>query len=108
MSQGGARNLLVKALLRELLSFKFGSECFRCGDQITPDEEFHIDHKISWEHHEKPLETYLDVTNVAFSHSSCNVAVAKYGARRLSASERALSYWRKKQRRKFKQLFNPE
>lgn len=96
---------MFKNLLRELLIVKFDRECYRCGDTIADDEEFHIDHIEPWEHSENPLKLYLDASNIAFSHPACNQAFSAFNARRLSSKDRALDRTRYHRRKKFISAF---
>jgi hypothetical protein len=62
--------------LRKLLLFsltqKLGENlCFRCGEVILTVEDFTIDHKEAWQN--KGTELFWDLSNIAFSHSHCNL-----------------------------------
>ncbi len=62
--------------LRKLLLFhlvqKLGEDvCFRCGEAIVNVEDFTIDHKEAWRN--KGAEFFWDLSNIAFSHSHCNI-----------------------------------
>lgn len=45
------------------------SNCYRCGKPVESVEEFSIEHIISWL--DEP-EKFWDLSNIAFSHVSCN------------------------------------
>lgn len=77
MTIGKARALLVKMLLFEMAQ-KLGRDiCFRCSQRIEGIGQFSIEHKIAWLDSEDPAALYFDLSNVAFSHLSCNSAVSK-------------------------------
>ena len=51
--------------------------CFRCISKIETVKEFSIDHKVNWLDSENPIEVFLDVENVVFSHLRCNIKSAR-------------------------------
>lgn len=51
--------------------------CFQCGEPIETVEDFSIEHKVPWLDSEDPVKMFFDLTNVAFSHISCNVKAAR-------------------------------
>jgi hypothetical protein len=103
--QGTAANKLRKSIMFEMAKQLCLATCFRCKEQIISVNEFSIEHKEPWEQSPTPLETFLDLSNIAFSHHSCNCAAArrptkKYAsakeARRLQAQRhRQTEGWRK-------------
>lgn len=50
--------------------------CYRCGGPIERVEELSIDHKEAWMGASDPVQSFWDLENIAFSHSSCNSAAA--------------------------------
>lgn len=62
--------------LRKLLLFSLAQKlgenvCFRCGALILTVEAFTIDHKEAWQ--SKGAEYFWKLSNIAFSHSHCNL-----------------------------------
>jgi hypothetical protein len=62
--------------LRKLLLFSLAQKlgenvCFRCGKMILTVDAFTIDHKEAWQN--KGAEYFWEISNVAFSHSQCNL-----------------------------------
>lgn len=89
-------------LLRDLL-FKFvteaGCKCYRCGGVLTRGT-FSIEHKEPWLDSEDPQGLFFDLSNIAFSHLSCNVKASrnnkKYhseGERKAADAKRARDKW---------------
>ena len=71
--------------LRKLIMFSMARElnriaCYYCNEEIENVEDFSIEHKIPWLDSKEPVKLYFDLTNIAFSHLSCNI-----GARRSNA-----------------------
>ncbi len=63
--------------LRKLILFSLAQKlgenvCFRCGELILTVEAFTIDHKEAWQ--SKGAEYFWDISNIAFSHSHCNLS----------------------------------
>lgn len=75
INPGTASHRLVKDLL-----FKFvidaGHVCFRCGFPLLR-EDFSIEHKEPWLDSTDPTAKYFDLSNIAFSHRSCNFGAAR-------------------------------
>jgi len=75
MNPSTASGRLVKDLL-----FKFvidsGHKCHRCGDDLTRDT-FSIEHIKEWLDSDNPVGLYFDLSNIAFSHKTCNYAAKR-------------------------------
>jgi hypothetical protein len=101
MNPGTARHRLVQDILFQLIQGT-GQRCFHCGGELTR-ETFSIEHKTPWIDSENPRELFFDLTNIGFSHLTCNVGAArkapKLSEERLKAkrneSERK-RYWKAK------------
>lgn len=68
--------------LKKLLLFSMAKElgrttCYRCGALITDIKDFTIEHKEPWLDGDDPSGLFFDLSNVAFSHLSCNIADAR-------------------------------
>lgn len=72
MPMGTAANKLRKALLYKFAKDLGLDECFQCGLAIASLEDFSIEHKKPWQGAANPLESFMDLENIAFSHLSCN------------------------------------
>lgn len=46
--------------------------CHQCGEEIEL-ERFSIEHKDPWMQADDPKASFFDMSNIAFSHLSCNI-----------------------------------
>jgi hypothetical protein len=77
MPFGTANGRLKKLLIYDLANKLELLNCFRCGKKILSVNDFSIDHKKSWLYSNNPVKYFFDVTNIAFSHISCNTAAGR-------------------------------
>ena len=75
MPRGTASNRLRKLVLFDVLQRHQENLCYRCGLEIKTANELSIEHKKPWENTDVNL--FWDLTNIAFSHLSCNCAAGK-------------------------------
>lgn len=75
MPRGTAANRLRKLVLFDVLQRHKENNCYRCGLPIVSADELSIEHKQPWEHVDVKL--FWDLTNISFSHLSCNVRAAR-------------------------------
>lgn len=75
MPRGTASNRLRKMVLFDVLKRHKENVCVRCKNEIGSVEELSIEHIKPWEHEDTAL--FWDLTNIAFSHLSCNCAAAR-------------------------------
>lgn len=74
MPYGTASNRLRKILFFNLLK-EFGRNiCFRCGTEISSSKNLSVEHKKPW--YNKDPKLFWDLSNIAYSHLSCNIATA--------------------------------
>ena len=71
MSISSASNRLNRDLIYKLATDLGLMVCYRCGGSVSRDK-FSIDHKVDWLKSDNPIETFFDLSNVAFSHHRCN------------------------------------
>lgn len=71
MSPSTASSRLIKDLLWNFIQQSDLKICYRCGEEMTR-ETFSVEHKESWILSSTPLDTYFDLTNIAYSHGICN------------------------------------
>jgi hypothetical protein len=76
MSHGSAVHKLRKKLLFDMANRLGLLKCHQCGAQIASVEEFSIEHKVPWQKSMSPKDTFFDLSNIAFSHLSCNARAA--------------------------------
>lgn len=69
---GSAQRKLSKSIEFSLVIETERDTCYRCGEKITKDEEFTIEHMESWMASDNPIEKYYGLSNIAFSHRKCN------------------------------------
>lgn len=72
MPHGTAGKQLRKMVLFNVLQRHRENFCFKCGSEIETVAELSIEHKQPWLYADNPKETFFDLTNIAFSHLSCN------------------------------------
>lgn len=72
MPHGTAAGRLKKSIMFDLLRRYGENFCFKCGAEIENEQALSIEHKIAWLYHEKPVEMFFDLNNIAFSHLKCN------------------------------------
>jgi hypothetical protein len=69
---GTARARLLRNLLYEFACRLGLDDCYRCGEKIESAEVFSVEHKEPWLDSPNPLGVYLELDNIAFSHTNCN------------------------------------
>ena len=77
MPHGTAANKLRKNVLFHLLSRLNENVCFKCEGAIETVDELSIEHVKPWEGCSADL--FWDMSNIAFSHISCNLPHAYRG-----------------------------
>ena len=77
MPIGTASNRLRKSILWSCVQRLSEDICFQCGEKITSVDELSIEHKKPWLDSEDPVDTFFDISNIAFSHISCNIGAAR-------------------------------
>ena len=82
MSQGKARNKLVKLLLFKMMQQLGEDICFRCEHLIRDADDMSIEHHLSWQEAEDPAGEYFNLDRIGFSHRNCNYSAAHYKALR--------------------------
>ena len=75
MPRGTAANRLRKLVLFDVLQRHKENVCYRCRLEIQSAEDLSIEHKQPWENVDVKL--FWDLTNISFSHLSCNVRAAR-------------------------------
>jgi hypothetical protein len=79
MHQSSADRKLMRNLLFSFI-ISAGHRCYRCGGVLTR-ETFSLDHKVDWLDSTDPIGLFFDVSNIAFSHLSCNKSAGRDGKR---------------------------
>lgn len=74
---GTAAGKLRKSLLFSLIKELERNYCFQCGALIENENELSIEHKIPWLHSDEPQKLFFDLTNIAYSHLSCNIKASR-------------------------------
>lgn len=77
MPIGTASNRLRKMILFSMAKKLNLTLCYRCNREIKDIKNFSIEHKIAWLDSHNPIELFFDLDNIAFSHLSCNIKMAK-------------------------------
>lgn len=85
---GTATNKLRKLLLFEFVKKLNLDTCYRCNTRIIRIEEFSIEHTIPWQGSDNPVDTFYDITKIAFSHLYCNVRAGEHNKKYSSIREK--------------------
>lgn len=78
VSLSTANRRLQRAIIFNLLQQLGNDACYRCG-KIISIEELSLDHIKDWRNSSEALDLFFDVSNIAFSHLSCNTSAANRG-----------------------------
>lgn len=70
-----ASGRLIKDLLYQYVS-RDGTKCHQCGEPMSR-ETFSVEHKIPWLDSEDPAAMFYDLSNITYSHLSCNIAAIR-------------------------------
>ena len=76
MNPGTATHRLVKDLLWNFIVETGDIKCSRCQEDMSR-QDFSIDHIEPWLDSENPVELFFDISNIAYSHLSCNSKAAR-------------------------------
>lgn len=74
MAHGTAANRLRKMIMFSLVQQVGLDTCYRCGEKIDDVSDLSIEHKDPWLDSTDPVGKYFDLSNIAFSHLTCNIA----------------------------------
>ena len=101
MSFGKANSQLRKMIMFNLVKECNKDVCYRCNKKIEKIEDLSIQHKISWMYSKNPKELFFDLTNIAFSHLSCNSKSKNYrlsekGRQKISLANKGENSYRSK------------
>lgn len=77
MPGGTANGILRKSIMFSMMVALGLNECFQCGETIENVDSLSIEHKEPWLDSDNPKERFFDLSNIAFSHLSCNVRAAR-------------------------------
>ena len=78
MSHGTATHRLRKHIMFKFVQMQGCDICFQCGEKIESVDHLSVEHKIPWLDSDDPVGLFFDLSNIAFSHLSCNVGAARY------------------------------
>lgn len=73
---GSAQRKLSKSIEFSLVIETGRDTCYRCGEKITKDQDFSVEHIENWMSSDNPIEKFYGLTNIAFSHRKCNTCHA--------------------------------
>jgi len=89
----------ASAQLKKLLMFRMMQElekdyCFQCHKPIETADDLSVEHRVPWLSAPDPKASFFDLSNVAFSHLSCNSAAASRPNKiYTNSSERRTAEW---------------
>ncbi len=95
MSHGTAANRLRKMVLFSLVCELNKNFCFQCGQKIISVKDLSIEHKKPWQNADDPVESFFDLSNIAFSHLSCNVSASAATRRKYTTKQEEYDTWRR-------------
>ena len=72
MNHSTAANRLRKMIMFELVRQVGLNRCYRCKEIIENVEDLSVEHKVPWLDSVDPRKLYFDLSNITFSHLSCN------------------------------------
>ncbi len=72
-----AHNKLRKYIIFDMMFALGRDNCHQCGEAIKTVEELSIEHIIPWLDSDDPKGLYFDLSNIAFSHITCNVNTSR-------------------------------
>lgn len=72
-----ATHRLMRAVMVSLLRDLNKDACYRCSEPMS-EGDWSIDHKVDWINNDPAL--FWDVTNISFSHLTCNKRATRSGA----------------------------
>ncbi len=72
MHHATASGRLRKLIMYDLVVALGRHICYRCKQPILSAETLSIEHKVAWQTSPTPIDTFFDLSNIAFSHHSCN------------------------------------
>ena len=99
MNYSTAANRLRSDLLYHF-AIKFGHKCHRCSKDLTR-ETFSVEHIEPWLNSDDPVKNFFDISNIAFSHQSCNYSHGGKGAIRRFSKEQMAERKRTKKRESY-------
>jgi hypothetical protein len=77
MPIGTATGILRKNIMFSMMAALDLNKCFQCGNIIEQVEDMSIEHKEPWLDSENPKSKFFDLSNIAFSHLSCNSGASR-------------------------------
>ena len=77
MNPGTAANALRKQIMYSMAKELGRCNCYQCGEFIETVTEFSVEHKVPWRRADNALELFFDLSNIAFSHHTCNTKAAR-------------------------------
>lgn len=78
MNYSTASGRLVKDLLWDFVKSSGKNNCYHCNLPMTR-EDFSIEHKTPWLDSENPKDLFFDISNISYSHLSCNCRASRRG-----------------------------
>ena len=109
MPFGTANGRLYKIILFDLVKKMGKDKCIRCGESILCVEHMSIDHILPWQSNSVSL--FWDISNIGFSHISCNYAEARRGksaVNRILGGEKEESWCSKHQKFLSRNMFHKD
>lgn len=67
-----ARSRLIKLLLFDFVVKSGKNQCYRCNKEMTV-VDFSIEHMKPWAREPNAYELFMDINNISYSHTKCNV-----------------------------------
>lgn len=111
MNHSTASGRLVKDLLWNFIVETGFNKCSKCTKEMNR-ENFSIEHIEPWLDSDNPRELFFDISNIAYSHLSCNISSSrnpnqKYFSedeRRTAKAKQSREWWNSLTKEKQRQL----
>lgn len=77
MSHSTACNRLRKNIMFSMMRQLDLDTCHQCDETIETARELSVEHVVPWLDSDDPTRLFFDLSNIAFSHLSCNSGAAR-------------------------------
>lgn len=93
---GTAQHRLRKMILWDYVIKCGDNKCHQCGGEILSIDDLSIEHKTPWLDSEDPQGLFFDLSNIGFSHLSCNIKAARKPNKKYDTpEERKSAQWKR-------------
>lgn len=72
-----ASSKLKKLIMFDLIQKLELDTCYRCSLKIENVETLSVEHTVSWQSADDPVQSFYDLDKIAFSHLKCNISAER-------------------------------